>query len=419
MSDNFSSSEIGKWTIMIYLAGDNNLDTYALKDLSELCRVGSTSDVAVVAQLDRMADQISRRYFITSTENLDTSCVAELDEINTGDPTALLDFITWASQTYPAERYGLVLWNHGSGWKDEDIYKIAQRKQVAEKVTRGQIRGLTTGKISRALFSSSLENLVTDYVGGERAILFDDSSADFLDNIELRSVLQQTVEHIGHPLDLIGFDACLMNMIEVGYQIRDLCHVMVGSQEVEPGDGWPYDAVLAELTKDPVMTPEDLGIEIVEEYINFYRTHFPNLSVTQSAILLNRLDNMIELLDNLAHLLKNSLPSREALGLVFTSLRSAQRFSDHDYVDLTHFCQMLASYDERGKIGQAAQLVTDALTDITSPVIAEGHHGSNVTNSHGMSIYLPARSLSSLYHRLEFSQQHAWDEFLTAFTLPS
>jgi hypothetical protein len=79
----------------------------------------------------------------------------------------------------------------------------------------------------------------------------------------------------------------------------------------------------------------------------------------------------------------------------------------------------LASYDEHGEIGQAARLVTDTLTDITSPVIAEGHHGSNVKNSHGMSIYLPARSLSSLYHRLEFSQQHAWDEFLTAFTLPS
>jgi hypothetical protein len=419
MSDNLSNSEIRKWTIMIYLAGDNNLEAYSLKDLSEMRKVGSSADVAIVAQLDRMSDQITRRYFITSDQSLEAICMVELEEINTGDPKALLDFIIWATQTYPAERYALVLWNHGSGWKDEDIYKIAQRNQVAEKVTRGQIRGLTVGKTSRALFHSSVENLVTDFVNGERAILFDDSSADFLDNIELRAVLRQAVEHIGRPLDLIGFDACLMNMIEVGYQIRDLCHVMVGSQEVEPGDGWPYDMVLAGLANDPDMTPEDLGRFIVEVYINFYRTQFPHLPVTQSAILLSRINNMVEVLDNLSQFLKNSLSSREALGLVFSSLRSTQRFSDHDYVDLTHFCQMLASYDEQGEIGQAAQLVTNVLTGKISPVVAKGHHGPNVTNSHGMSIYLPARNLSPLYQRLEFAQQHAWDEFLTAFTLPS
>jgi len=404
--------------MMIYLAGDNNLESYGLKDLSEMCKVGSSNDVAIVAQLDQMADQTTRRYFITSQE-FEANCIAELDEINTGDPQALLDFIIWSSQNYPAEKYGLVLWNHGSGWKDEDIYNIAQRQEVADKVTRGQIRGLTSGKISRALFRSSLESLIIDLAQTERAILFDDSSADFLDNLELRLVLQKAVEQLGHPLDLIGFDACLMNMIEVSYQIRDLCHVMVGSQELEPGDGWPYDALLAGLIKDPEMTPEGLGYAIVEDYVNFYQTHFPHLSITQSAIRLNRIDKLVEVLDKLAHLLKDSLPNREALGLIFSALRSAQRFSDPDYVDLVHFCQVLTSQDEEGEIGKAARLVTDVLCSKASPVIAEGHHGLNVTNSHGISIYLPSRNLSPLYHRLEFAQHHTWDEFLTAFTTPS
>ena len=419
MSDNLSSVQLRKWTIMIYLAGDNNLESYGLKDLSEMSRIGSTTDVAIVAQLDRMADRITRRYFIASNMTVEANCVAELAEVNTGDPTALLEFITWVTQTYPAQKYALVLWNHGSGWKDEDIYNIAQRQEVAEKVTRGQIRGLTSGKSSRALFRSSLESLIIDLVQTERAILFDDSSADFLDNLELRLVLQKAVEQLGHPLDLIGFDACLMNMIEVSYQIRDLCHVMVGSQELEPGDGWPYDALLAGLIKDPEMTPEGLGHAIVEDYVNFYQTHFPHLSITQSAIRLNRIDKLVEVLDKLAHLLKDSLPNRETLGLIFSALRSTQRFSDRDYVDLAHFCQVLTSYDADGAIGKAARLVTNLLGSKASPVIAEGHHGPNVTNSHGMSIYLPARNLSPLYHRLEFAQHHAWDEFLTAFTLPT
>ncbi len=418
MGDHRTRSKLKKWTVMIYLAGDNNLESYALKDLSEMSRIGSSSDVALVAQLDRMADQTTRRYFIAS-QLLEDNCVAQLGEINTGDPQALLEFIIWASQNYPAERYGLVLWNHGSGWKDEDIYNIAQRQGLADKVTRGQMRGLTSGKSSRALFSSSLESLIIDLAQTERAILFDDSSADFLDNLELTWVLQKAVEQIGHPLDLIGFDACLMNMLEVHYQIRDLCRVAVGSQELEPGDGWPYDTILAELISNPTMIPEELGQKIVDSYVDFYKINYPSLSITQSAVLLKDIGAMVSVLEDLAICLKDSLSNRAALGVIFSALRSAQRFSDPDYVDLVHFCQVLTSQDEEGEIGKAARLVTEVLCSKASPVIAEGHHGLNVTNSHGISIYLPSRTLSPLYHRLEFAQHHAWDEFLTAFTLPS
>jgi hypothetical protein len=419
MTDHPSDSKPGKWTLMVYLAGDNNLEAYGLKDLTEMSTVGSSSDVAVVAQFDRMSDQRTRRYFIRSGQNFEASCVAEVDGVNTGDPRALIEFITWASQMYPAERYGLVLWNHGSGWKDDDVYDVAQRQGAAQKLSRGQTRGLTSGKIGRALFRSSLESLVADVAQNNRAILYDDSSADFLDNLELRSVLEKAVEQIGHPLDLIGFDACLMNMVEVHYQIRDFCQVAVGSQETEPGDGWPYDKVLARLVEKPDMTPEDLGRAIVEAYVWFYQSHFPGLSITQSAIRLNGIEAMGEALDTLARSLIDSLPEQAALGLIFSALRSAQRFSDRDYVDLAHFCQVLANHDEEGQIGQAAQSVTDLLLGNASPVITEGHHGPNVANSHGMSIYLPARNLSSRYQLLEFSQHHVWDEFLTAFTLPS
>lgn len=419
MTNYLSSSKPRKWTLMVYLAGDNNLESYGLKDLSEMSKVGSSSEVAIVAQFDQMSDQGTRRYFIKPGQNLEASCVAEVDEVNTGDPEALVEFITWASQTYPAERYGLVLWNHGSGWKDDDIYEVAQQQGAAQKVARGQIRGLTSGKTSRALFRSSLESLVADFTQNERAILYDDSSADFLDNLELRLVLEQAVEQIGHPLDLIGFDACLMNMVEVDYQIRDFCQVAVGSQETEPGDGWPYDDVLVRLVENPVMTPEDLGRAIVEAYVRFYQSHFPGLSITQSAIFLKGIEAVGEALDNLARSLIDSLPEQAALGLIFSALRSAQRFSDHDYVDLAHFCQVLTSHDEGGKIGQAARLVTDLLLSNASPVIAEGHHGPNVANAHGLSIYLPTRNLSPRYQLLEFSRQHAWDDFLTAFTLPS
>ena len=101
---------------MVYLAGDNNLETYGVKDLGEMNVASHSDQVAVVAQFDRMSDQVTRRYLMRAGQSLEANCVAELGEVNTGDPAALLDFITWGCRTYPAERYGLVLWNHGSGW---------------------------------------------------------------------------------------------------------------------------------------------------------------------------------------------------------------------------------------------------------------------------------------------------------------
>jgi hypothetical protein len=410
--------KLKKWTLMVYLAGDNNLEAYGTKDLGEMATVGSSDHVAIVAQFDRMSDQRTRRYYISANRDLETNCIAELPEVNTGDPSALLDFITWACQTYPAERHGLVLWNHGAGWKDEDIYRSAQRQGVVDRVTRGQVRGLASGKVSRAFFRPTLDRLVAEAVQSERAILFDDSSADFLDNIEMQSVLREATRKIGQPLDLLGFDACLMNMLEVHYQVRDLCHVVVGSQESEPGDGWPYDAILARLAADPDMTAEDLGRAIVQAYVAFYQAHFPGLSVTQSAVRLAGIDAVVDALDGLARALVNSLADRGMQGLLFGALRSAQSFSDRDYVDLVHFCQLLARADDSGQVGAAAQQVADLLRGETSPLVAEGHYGSEVINARGLSIYLPVRILSPLYGQLEFAQQHSWDEFLDALIHP-
>jgi hypothetical protein len=410
--------EKAKWTFMVYLAGDNNLERYGARDLSEMKAVGSTDEVAVVAQFDSMSDQITRRYYLTADQDLGADCVAELPEVNTGDPEALIDFITWACQTYPAERYGLVLWNHGSGWKDDDIYRVAEQQGVMDKVTRGQVRGLASGKPSRALFSTTLEKLVVEVAETERAILFDDSSADFLDNQEMRSVLQEAMDRVGRPCDLLGFDACLMSMLEVDYQVRDVGCVAVGSQEIEPGDGWPYDAILARLVDDPDMAPEVLGHTIVDAYVAFYQTHYPRLPVTQSAVSLARLEPAAEAVSNLSDALMGALGQREAVGLLFFALRSAQTFTDRDYVDLAHFCQLLADADPDSEVGLAAQQVVDLLTGESSPLIAEAHHGSAVDNARGLSIYLPARVLSPLYSQLQFAEKYRWNEFLDAFIHP-
>ena len=125
MKQHISIENERDWTFMVYLAGDNNLENFGLKDLREMKKAGSTETVAIVAQFDSMSGNITRRYELTGKGSLDDDCVAELPEVNTGDPNALIDFIAWAGNEYPARHFALVLWNHGSGWKDEDIYRTA------------------------------------------------------------------------------------------------------------------------------------------------------------------------------------------------------------------------------------------------------------------------------------------------------
>ena len=88
---------------------------------------------------------------------------------------------------------------------------------------------------------------------------------------------------LGRPIDVIGMDACLMAMAEVGYQVAPSASVFVGSQESEPGDGWPYDRILAALDANPAMDAAALGKEIVADYVASYPASEP---VTQSAVTL-------------------------------------------------------------------------------------------------------------------------------------
>jgi hypothetical protein len=416
-----TADDLKQWTWMVYLAGDNNLEAFGVKDLLEMKKVGSTNRVNILAEFDRMSDLVTRRYAISADRTLDQDCVQQIPEVNTGDPQALVDFCSWAMQNYPAEHYALILWNHGAGWKDDDVYRSAQKSGVERLISRRQVRGLASGKSSRALFSNTLQHIVSEIVQNQRAILFDDTSADFLDNHELKRVLNVVCQKIGSQLDLLGFDACLMNMLEVIYQVRDTARIVVGSQETEPGNGWPYDTLLEKLVQQPSMSAFTLGGEIVKTYLDYYQTNYPQFPTTQSAVDASRIEPLAKAVGELGSVLSSLLGETSTrsmtLGLVFSALRQAQSFSDRDYVDLLHFCRLLAEQDTENSTGihSAAQEVVEILEHPASPIVSAGQHGPGMFQAHGLSIYLPARTFSSLYEQLDFAQEHQWDEFLQAF----
>jgi hypothetical protein len=375
----------------------------------------------VVAQFDRIGNKgTTKRYFVRKGGTLDADVVADLGETNTGDPKVLLDFILWAAAAYPAEHYMTVIWNHGSGWDDEDLYRVG-RSLKRDMVRRGATisetnfgaavslstaRAISGGRLNRAIFGTTIEKALTT-----RAIAFDDGARDFLDNMEMKQVFAAVTKKLGRKIDIVGMDACLMNMLEVHYQMKDQALFCVGSEEVEPGDGWPYDTVLATLAAKPAMLPRDLSAVVVDKYLKSYRA---SDNVTQSACDVGRAKTVATAVDRLAHVLTDNLSSAAVRTAVIETRSRVQSYTMADYVDLADLCLLLMQYSGGKAIKASCQSVIDVLMK-KGMVVKSGYKGQGVRDSHGVSIYFPMKKISALYARLDFVKQTKWGAFLKAY----
>ncbi len=410
------------WTVLVYIAGDNNLDGAGVADLSEMKKVGSTDAVNIVAQFDRAAEGVAtRRFHLRKGTTLDADAVASLGETNMGDPKVLESFLTWGVTKYPAAHYLVVLWNHGAGWDDTDVYRVARTvvKRPIERSSRkpnaipvDQARAVQR-RFHRALFQSTVAAGLHS-----RGIAFDDNARDFLDNIELKRVLASVKKKLKRKIDIVGMDACLMSMAEVIYQLREVADFTIGSTEVEPNEGWPYDKILAALVKKPAQTPAQLSVAVVKAYLASYGK---NDDVTQSAFDTSELAPVTASIDALAKVLKAALAKSDLRAAIVNARAQVQTFSreDRDYIDLIDFLDLIDAGISAPAIRKATASVRTAVNG--NFLVATGRRGPNVAHANGLSIYFPTRPFSAsqlltpLYATLDFTKDTVWDEFLTAY----
>lgn len=55
------------------------------------------------------------------------------------------------------------------------------------------------------------------------------------------------------PLELVGFDTCLMATVDVASTFTDIAKYFVASEETEPANGWLYSGWISALAEDPSM----------------------------------------------------------------------------------------------------------------------------------------------------------------------
>jgi hypothetical protein len=380
-----------KWTFMVYMAGDNNLDGATLRDIAEMAKAGSTKDVNILVQLDRIEDNLTRRFRITQGGGFKQDCIESFGDTNTGDPQILYSFVKWAVDNYPADRYSLILWNHGSGWWED-----AKSRAAA---------GPAGKKPRNPLFRHNLPQ-------AHRSICYDDTSGgDALDNRELRVVLAGICTLIGRKIDLLGMDACLMNMVEVAYQLRDSVNVIVGSEIEEPFDGWPYTAILSRLTAKPRQDAATLARWIVKSYLASYKGK--GETVTQSALDVARIGDVVAKIDALSNVLLATVsPSAD---FITKAWRQSPCFYDDNYIDLLCFAKNL-----RKKAGTSLQAKIEALLAALKPgkgrlILSQGKIGREVRGTSGLSIYFPGDRINPAYRTLDFSTDCRWLTFLERY----
>jgi hypothetical protein len=352
-----------KWTVMVYISGDNNLEQYVVSDIeTELAPTGSSANVQVIALADRIPGYDTSRgdwrttklYHVTRGMIADSaSAVADWGERNFGDKQTLIDFVTWTKANYPADHYALYFWGHGWSWHPGWVMQ-------------------------------------------------DDTNADTLDYDETKAALPA----LGF-IDMVGYDGCNMASME----IFDLWHghatAVTSSQEWVGDEGIQYDQVLALLAANPNMTADQVAIATSQS---------ASTDKTWSAVAVDsRFDALFTAVDQWSVALKHGLGAhRRKYDQAFSATRSFwQAPMDKDLYDMA---LEIKNRVNDTNIKNKSQAVMNAV----NAVVLHERHVNAYADVHGITIYHISRGNQkdadyTYYRTLDFALQTGWDEFLEAY----
>ena len=361
-------------TLLIYMASDNDLARYAEQDLERIIESSYSSDMRVIVQYKQsFVNNPALRVVIKNGELVDEE---DLGQINMANPKVLNSFIEASAKTYPTDKFIVILWSHGSGIDDRDIYD-KEKKRKLYFVPEKEIEEIAFG--------------------------FDDSYQDFLDNLELQKALDVSV-----TIDVLGFDACFMGMFEIIYQLKNQAEVVVASQYLEPALGWDYSRILEELNQSG--TSIDIGKQLIS-FHDEYHDAKERAEVTQSALDTSMIEKASIKLDKFSKLLRAELKKNDTVKNkkeLRITLENCQFFGRTDYVDLIDFVDKVKSRLKFEVLEPHADELLDSLKEL---IIANHSIGYFMDDANGISVYFPyeprpCEETFLMYEKLDFSLEY-------------
>ena len=436
------------WTVMVYLAGDNNLTTECLFALTEMKKAAPGRKINVIAQFDPRDNYLpTHRYEINRTgaesnlvddiidearynprtgevhfrkESRNANAMARVrlatrsarpavpddsslhgspdedevvtDDTDTGSPITLYNFISFCLEEYPADHYIVVLSGHSGGTERDYLLK-------------------------------------------------DESSTGSLTFNELKHVFERVKQdREGKAIDILGMDNCLMSMAEICYELRGLVEIVVGCESYSPASGWPYRQILERLKRDfirPKLSKRqsiqaETAKAIVEEYVDYYSSYWiSGLSISQSALDISKVEQLKDIVDKLATELERELlgeyerdrksrSSRKTVikDAVVLAHWEAQSYNGELFVDLFDFCDRLENRLEPCAIAKRCREVNRFIAN--EFVLKSCYSGAVYQYSYGVSMYFPWSDVVSTYRNLDFVRDGTgagWGNFLRTYVL--
>jgi hypothetical protein len=365
------------YTIMVYLNGStlesgydyitNEFKGHASKDLAEMIEgYAGDQNINIVIQTlgtkrwtnDLISGNETQRFTLNDTGlQLEYS----MPNQNAGYKKGLSDFIIWSQRNYPANQYGLILWNHGGG----------------------PVKGFG---------------------------LDEHFNGDVLHLEELAGALETAQSQGQIHFDFIGFDACLMASLEIAHSLAPYADYLMASEELEPNHGWNYTSLLKELHIEPNMSPETLGKIISDSYLAEAREKGDHHNITFSVIKLSEVKNIVAELELLTEFSEPIFKSPSNFYDFAKALSKARSFGGNtatlgytDLIDIKDFANHLS---------QKLSINTDRLTRALETAVVYKIDGSASKNTGGLSLYFPLKDKQNYdrnmghYRKIGFSETY-------------
>jgi len=347
-----SQTHIADYTLLVYMIGSDfeSKNYSASKDIAEMEKAGSTSNINIVLQTggglksfspnEIDFSKVQRHQIINGTLHT----LLNLGIKNMGGQNTLSEFIKWGVSNFPAKKYAIIFWDHGSGingfGKDINFFND----------------GLTPSELLRA-FDNARENT-------------------------------------GKFFDLIGFDACLMSSLEVASKLHFFSPYLVSSEEIEPAWGWNYTNIIKSLTSKPDQSGDRLGKSIIDSYYNStkYLSKSENYEaqkeITLSLIDMTKIPQLINNVNWLSNAIKSKITSVEAAVNLSKSIDMTEHYGQSasgsiGLIDLYDFTTNLQE-----KFPDLLPNIKSVQNAINSSVVYS-YRGDARPNSFGISVYMP------------------------------
>ena len=327
------------YTLMIYMCASDleSEDGFATRDIKEM--LDATVDKKINLIIETGGTKQWKDYGISNQANqiykIENGKM-NLIEDNLGskemtNSNTLSEFITYCKDKYPADRYSLILWNHGGG---------------------------AVGGFGYDENSSNEENTLT------------------IDE------LNQAIQTVGVKFDFIGFDASLMANLETAFSLKDRADYLIASEEIEPGVGWEYKSLLNKLSSNTSENTLEISKVIVDNFIESKGT-FSAEDATLSVIDLSKIQGVYKKLCDFVSEIKVQNFDEKNFSQISKAVNKTKSFAngESDMIDLIDFAKQV----NNSKSNELVQEIQNSIIYYKNSELVE--------NSNGISIYLPYKDL--------------------------